>query len=69
MKSGNYVVRLLKAIYLEAISIALILIGYVISGGEYNGISTFLFVLGVLVLFTGIFIGIDGFISAKEADK
>lgn len=69
MKSGNHVVRLLKAIYLEAISIALILIGYVISGGEYNGISTFLFVLGVLVLFTGIFIGIDGFISAKEADK
>lgn len=69
MKSSNHVVRLLKAIYLEVISIALILIGYVISGGENNGVSTFLFLLGVLMFFAGVFTGIGAFISVKEVDK
>lgn len=69
MKSNSIIIRLLKAIYLESISIALILIGYVISGGEYNGATTFLFVLGVLMSFISIFVGIGGFVSAKEEDK
>lgn len=42
MTKQEAAVRLLKAIFLEVISIALILIGYVISGGENNGVTTFL---------------------------
>lgn len=44
MTKQEVAVRLLKAIFLEVISIALILIGYVISGGENNGVTTFLMV-------------------------
>lgn len=69
MQPSNIIIKLLKAIYLETISIVLILIGYVISGGEYNGVTTFLFVLGVVISFGGIFVGISSFGSAKEVEK
>lgn len=69
MKASGIIIRLLKAIYLENISIALILIGYVISGGEYNGVTTFFFVLGVLMSFVGVFVGFGSFVSAKAVDK
>ena len=66
MQPSNIIIKLLKAIYLETISIVLILIGYVISGGEYNGVTTFLFILGVVISFGGIFVGISSFGSVKE---
>lgn len=69
MQPSNIIIKLLKAIYLETISIVLILIGYVISGGEYNGVTTFLFVLGVVISFGGIFVGISSFGSVKEVEK
>ena len=53
MTKQEVAVRLLKAIFLEVISIALILIGYVISGGENNGVTTFLIVLGLILFFIG----------------
>ena len=63
------IVRFLKAIYIVAISIAFILIGGVVSGGEYNGFSAFLFVLGVILLFIGIIFGISAFSNDKEVKK
>ena len=57
MTKQEVAVRLLKAIFLEVISIALILIGYVISGGENNGVTTFLIVLGLILFFIGGFMG------------
>ena len=57
MTKQEAAVRLLKAIFLEVISIALILIGYVISGGENNGVTTFLIVLGLILFFIGGFMG------------
>lgn len=69
MMKKEIVIRLLKAIYLEVISIALILIGYVISGGENNGVSTVLFVLGLLMFFVGVFIGIGSFFTSSESTK
>lgn len=69
MQPSNIIIKLLKAIYLETISIVLILIGYVISGGEYNGVTTFLFILGVVISFGGIFVGISSFGSVKEVEK
>lgn len=69
MQPSNIIIKLLRAIYLETISIVLILIGYVISGGEYNGVTTFLFILGVVISFGGIFVGISSFGSVKEVEK
>lgn len=69
MQPSNIIIKLLKAIYLETISIVLILIGYVISGGEYNGVTTFLFILGVVISFGGIFVGISSFGSVKKVEK
>lgn len=57
MAKQEVAVRLLKAIFLEVISIALILIGYVISGGENNGVTTFLIMLGLILFFIGGFMG------------
>lgn len=57
------VIKLLKAIYFIAIAIALILIGGVISGGQYSGVSVFLFVLGVIVLLIGVIVGIFAFFN------
>lgn len=62
-------VRLLKAIFLEVISIALILIGYVISGGENNGITTFLIVLGLILFFIGGFMGVGAFFASTTKEK
>ena len=69
MRSNSIIITLLKAIYLETISIVLILIGDFISGGEYNVATTVLFLLGVLMSFISVFIGIGGFVSAKKEDK
>ena len=63
------VVKFLKAIYFVAISIAFILIGGVISGGQYNGVSSFLFVLGVILLLIGIVLGISAFSNDMEVKK
>lgn len=61
MMKQETAVRLLKAIFLEVISIALILIGYVISGGENNSVTTFLIVLGLILFFIGGFMGGSAF--------
>ena len=63
------IVKLLKGIYLEVTSIALILIGYIISGGEYNGVTSTFFIFGVIMLFIGILVGIGGLIVEKEKEK
>lgn len=63
------IVKFLKAIYLTIISIALILIGGVVSGGEYSGVSTFLFVLGVILFFIGVVIGTSAFSNDEEEKK
>lgn len=65
MAKQEATIRLLKAIFLEVISIALILIGYVISGSEYNGVTTFLIVLGLILFFIGGFMGIGAFFVLK----
>ena len=64
MTKQEAAVRLLKAIFLEVISIALILIGYVISGGENNGVTTFLIVLGLILFFIGGFMGVGAFFAS-----
>lgn len=42
-----------------------ILIGYVISGSEYNVVTTFLIVLGLILFFIGGFMGIGAFFVLK----
>ena len=61
--------RILKAIFLEVISIALILIGYVISGGENNGVTTFLIVLGLILFFIGGFMGVGAFFASTTKEN
>ena len=69
MTKQDVAVRLLKAIFLEVISIALILIGYVISGGENNGVTTFLIVLGLILFFIGGFMGVGAFFASTTKEK
>ena len=69
MTKQEVAVRLLKAIFLEVISIALILIGYVISGGENNGVTTFLIVLGLILFFIGGFIGVGAFFASTTKEN
>lgn len=69
MTKQEAAVRLLKAIFLEVISIALILIGYVISGGENNGVTTFLIVLGLILFFIGGFMGVGAFFASTTKEK
>ena len=68
MTKQEVAVRLLKAIFLEVISIALILIGYVISGGENNGVTTFLIVLGLILFFIGGFMGVGAFFASTTKE-
>lgn len=69
MTKQEAAVRLLKAIFLEVISIALILIGYVISGGENNGVTTFLIVLGLILFFIGGFMGVGAFFASTTKEN
>lgn len=69
MTKQEAAVRLLKAIFLEVISIALILIGYVISGGENNGVTTFLIVLGLFLFFIGGFMGVGAFFASTTKEN
>ena len=69
MTKQEVAVRLLKAIFLEVISITLILIGYVISGGENNGVTTFLIVLGLILFFIGGFMGVGAFFASTTKEK
>lgn len=69
MTKQDVAVRLLKAIFLEVISITLILIGYVISGGENNGVTTFLIVLGLILFFIGGFMGVGAFFASTTKEK
>mgnify|MGYP000738673566 FL=1 len=69
MTKQEVAVRLLKAIFLEVISIALILIGYVISGGENNGVTTFLIVLGLILFFIGGFMGVGAFFASTTKEN
>lgn len=50
-------------------SIALILIGYVISGGENNGVTTFLIVLGLILFFIGGFMGVGAFFASTTKEN
>ena len=69
MTKQEAAVRLLKAIFLEVISIALILIGYVISGGENNGVTTFLIVLGLILFFISGFMGVGAFFASTTKEN
>ena len=69
MTKQEAAVRLLKAIFLEVISIALILIGYVISGGENNGVTTFLIVLGLILFFIGGLMGVGPFFASTTKEN
>ena len=69
MTKQDVAVRLLKAIFLEVISITLILIGYVISGGENNGVTTFLIVLGLILFFIGGFMGVGAFFASTTKEN
>ncbi len=69
MAKQEAAVRLLKAIFLEVISIALILIGYVISGGENNDVTTFLIVLGLILFFIGGFMGAGAFFASTTKEN
>lgn len=60
---------LLKAIFFIVTSVALVLFGYLISGGTYNPISTILFVVGAILCFAGILIGFSNLNLDKEEKK
>lgn len=66
MKSNSIVVKLLTAIYLETLSVGLMLIAYISSGGESNGFSAVLFVLALLLLVGSILVAMSGFANIKE---
>ena len=69
MKSNKQVVGLLKAIYFVTISIAMILIGFFVSGGEYNAVTAVLFFAGIACLLVGVFMGIANFTAPKDDNK
>jgi len=69
MKSNKQIIGLLKAIFFLAVSIAMILIGYVISGGETNAVTVGLVYAGIAFFFIGVFMGIANFGSPKDDSK
>ena len=69
IKSTKQIVGLLKSIFFLAVSIAMILIGYVISGGETNTVTVVLIYAGIACFFIGVFMGIANFASQKDDDK
>ena len=66
---NRQIVGLLKAIFILVVSIAMILIGYVISGGETNAVTVVLVYAGIACFFIGVFIGIANFGSPKDDSK
>ena len=63
MNEKDRILSFLKAIYLTVLATALILIGYLSSGGVYSTLSTCLFVLGGLLLLAGIITSVSAFPS------
>ena len=59
---------LLKAIFFIVTSVALVLFGYLISGGTNNPISTILFAVGAMLCFVGILFGVSN-LSSDEGEK
>ena len=57
---------LLRAIYLIAVSIGLMLIGYLISGGWGSNLPTILIWVGMILFVFGTLIGVLGFEKNKE---
>lgn len=66
MKSNRQIVGLLKAIWFMAAAIALMVIAYMISGGQNNNVSNVLFVAGIILFFIGLFMGLIHFPSSKD---
>lgn len=60
------VMGMLKAIYLVVLSIALVVFGYLISGGTYNTISVIMFVIGGILCFAGVIVEVFAMTSDKE---
>ena len=69
MTSNKQIVGLLKAIYFIAIAIALMVIAYMVSGGQNNNVSNVLFVAGIIMFFIGLFKGLIHFPSSKGDGK
>lgn len=63
------IVSLLKSIFLVTTSSALVLFGYVLSGGTYNIVSSVLFVLGIILFLVGILVGVNHLTSDKDEKK
>lgn len=49
---------LMKAIFFIVVAIALFLIAVIVSGGTYNIISATCFIIGVILFFVGLIIGV-----------
>ena len=60
---------LLRAIYLIAVSIGIMLIGYLLSGGHGDNLTSFLIYAGMLLFAVGTFIGFLGFSRENDDDK
>ena len=69
MKLNKQIVGLLKAIYFIAVAIALMVIAYMISGGQNNNVSNVLFVAGIIIFFVGLFKGLIHFPPSKDDNK
>ena len=59
---------LLRAIYLIAVSIGIMLIGYLLSGGQGDHLTAFLIYGGMLLFAVGTFIGFLGFSKENNDD-
>lgn len=66
---NKQIVGLLKAIYFVVVAIALMVIAYMISGGQNNPTSNVLFVAGIILFFIGLFKGLIHFPSSKDDSK
>ena len=66
MKSSKQIIGLLKSIYFVVIAIALMIIAYLISGGQSTSVSNVLFVAGIIVFFVGLFMGLINSTSSKD---
>ncbi len=60
---------LLRAIYLIAVSIGIMLIGYLLSGGHGDNLTSFLIYAGMILFVAGAIVGLLGFTGEKDDDK
>ena len=65
MKPNEQIVGLLRAIFLEVLAVALILIGYVLSGT----VTVILFYAGIVAFFGGLAMGLAYFTRPKDDEK